>query len=208
MSLIMPHNLVFIHGANATNKSFNYILRGLTHAELDGQTTQHFFNYDSHQSFYKNLDTMHRAVDKMRGPIMLIAHSLGGIYSTHLYSHFSKQINRAVTLSTPYAGVANANLMQWVFPYHQLLQDVGSFSRPIVESHFVKVKIPWTQVVSTTGDTPWMNPFIKNDGVVSRYSMTHREDIDYYYVGSNHYEIVADPDAVDFITKSVTEFIS
>ena len=204
----MQHNLVFIHGANATSKSFNYILRGLKQNKLDSQTTQHFFNYDSHNGFYKNLDNMHVEIDKMRGPIMLIAHSLGGIYSVHLYNHFRKQIKRAITLSTPYAGVVNANLMQWVFPYHQLLHDVGSVSRPVLESHYTKIKIPWTQIVSTTGDTPWMNPFIKNDGVVSQYSMTYREDISYCYVDSNHYEIVADPDVVDFISGSVRDFIS
>jgi pimeloyl-ACP methyl ester carboxylesterase len=204
----MKHTLIFIHGANATYKSFNYVVRGLSQLNLLDSVDVVYLNYDSHNRFYDNLNSMHSTLHKVTGKAMIVAHSLGGIYATHLYSTRPNIISNVVTLSTPYAGVANANLMKWVFPYHQLLHDVGTYSKPILDSQMIKIEIPWIQVVSTTGDTPWMNPFIKNDGVVSQYSMTVREDIEYHYADSNHYEIVADSEVVDFISTKVTKFIS
>ena len=71
----------------------------------------------------------------------------------------------------------------------------------VVATKDIDVKIPWTQVVTTTGEVPWMEQ--PNDGVVTKKSMTARTDIDYIEIPNNHYEIVQCNRAVEVIKKSL-----
>jgi hypothetical protein len=53
------------------------------------------------------------------------------------------------------------------------------------------------QVVTTVGDVPWISG--ENDGIVTRKSMTCRDDIEYAEVDRNHYEIVLSDRVVEII---------
>ena len=63
-------NLVYIHGANATSESFNYIRNKLG----DGVD----INYDSRNGFENNLKDMQSTLSAYND-IVFVAHSLGGI---------------------------------------------------------------------------------------------------------------------------------
>ena len=84
-------NLVYIHGANATSESFNYIKSKLGNG-ID-------VNYDSRNGFENNLADMQVQL-KGHSDLVFIAHSLGGIYSLHLANALPDAVKGAVTLST------------------------------------------------------------------------------------------------------------
>jgi pimeloyl-ACP methyl ester carboxylesterase len=80
-------NLVYIHGANATSESFNYI------REHVGQGL--VVNYDSRNGFQHNLAAMKQELYDVKD-MFFVAHSLGGIYALHLANHFLQQVRGAV----------------------------------------------------------------------------------------------------------------
>ena len=82
-------NLVYIHGANATSESFNYIRSKLGNG-ID-------INYDSRNGFENNLKDMQLVLDGCKD-IVFVAHSLGGIYSLHLANSIPTAVKGAVTL--------------------------------------------------------------------------------------------------------------
>ena len=189
--------LVYIHGANASSESFNFVrdhVKGYDEIMID---------YKTETSFYKNLDQMISLLDETSDPIFFIAHSLGGIYALHLYQKFQSRVKGAVTMSTPYGGIKIADLAKYFMPFNQLLRDVGPNSQPILEAS--KIKIPksvlWTQLVTTKGNVPWINE--PNDCVVAISSMDLRKDFDIIHMDKNHYEVVISYQTVDLINKKI-----
>ena len=111
--------IVFIHGANATSKSWSYILSKIdaNHITVD---------YDSSLGFKRNLISI-RSQIPTEEPIQIVGHSLGGIYG--LYLTQTHNVTKGLTLATPYAGVAVADFMKMIFPGSHLLKDIGKYSR-------------------------------------------------------------------------------
>jgi len=180
--------IVYIHGANSTSISFSYIKEKLgNHDYLD-------LSYSSNYSFKSNLTELAEQV-KSIGECYLIGHSLGGLYAIHL-SQVAK-IKKGITIATPFAGSATADWARFLLPQFQLFRDVGKRSEPVVESLNIKLNVPWTQIVTTTGSVPWHGT--KNDGVVTLASMTARSDVDYKYVEHNHYEVMCSDTTVEII---------
>ena len=188
--------VILIHGANASPRSFNYIVESLRIKDPIIPT------YSSTHDFYSNLEEMKSYIPNDKEPLFFIGHSLGGIYALHLYNHYKSRVKGAVTLSTPYRGSRTADWAKLMFPQYHLFHDVGVHARPITDSLKIKITIPWLQVVSTTGHVPWH--VIPNDGVVTTASMTHRNDIEYIKLPVNHYEIVCDPETVNIIRNRLT----
>lgn len=185
--------LVYIHGANASHDSFNYIRE---HIGGDDITV----DYNSQDGFEHNLETIYRQI-KTEKDIFFIAHSLGGIYSLYLSDLLSKQVKGAVTLSTPYGGSEIADYAKYFMPFNRLFKDVGAHSPVIKNSFGLKVKHPWCNVVTTKGNAPWI---IKhNDGVVSVDSMKYRTDMDLVFVECNHYEVVLSTKVLDIIQTRI-----
>jgi pimeloyl-ACP methyl ester carboxylesterase len=199
-SLLLLQNknmkIVLIHGANASTRSFNYIIDRLNIQDSIVPS------YSSADSFYRNLDSMKELISGTNEPLFFIGHSLGGIYALHLYDHFRSNVVGAVTLATPYRGSRTADWAKMIVPQYHLFHDVGVHSKPIVESLRVRIDVPWLQVVSTTGHVPWH--VLDNDGVVTVASMTHRKDIEYVELPVNHYEIVCEPETVEIIRSRIT----
>ena len=190
--------IVFIHGANATAESFNYIREHMEHQE--GHL---MFEYNSRDGFYYNLQHMIDELEYITEDVFFVCHSLGGIYALHLYNRFPDKIRGALTLSTPYKGSSQADYAKYFLPFNMLLRDVGSHCAPITESFDVKISIPWCAVVTTKGDSIWMVE--PNDGVVSIASMEYRKDMDLVHIPLNHYEIVMCPNVVKLINDRITQ---
>lgn len=185
-----PH-VVWLHGANQSSLSFNYLRSKLP----DWNCT--LINYSSMDGFYNNLE---RIIDNVshQGPLFVVGHSLGGIYALHLLKHCD--VVGGVSISTPYRGSSAADWAKFIVPSYPLFKDVGRKSKPIVEAHGIKISVPWTQIVSTTGTVPYLNG--ANDGVVTVASMEHRKnDMELLYVNHTHYEVMCS-DEVSKIIKS------
>jgi pimeloyl-ACP methyl ester carboxylesterase len=188
-------NLVYIHGANATSESFNYIRDKL------GQGVD--INYDSRNGFKNNLEDMLSTLSNYKD-IVFIAHSLGGIYSLHLANHMPKAVKGAVTLSTPYGGAEVADYAQYFLPFSRLMRDIGPSSWAMRQADRIKIQHPWTNVVTVRGQSPFMVE--PNDGVVTIASMKHHADMELVEVDYNHYEVVLSDKIVEIIRERIKKF--
>ena len=188
-------NLVYIHGANATSESFNYIRSKLGNG-ID-------INYDSRNGFENNLNDMRSTLQDHKD-LVFIAHSLGGIYSLHLANSIPKQVLGAVTLSTPYGGAEVADYAQYFLPFSRLMRDIGPSSWVMRQSDKIKIQHPWTNIVTVKGQSPFMHE--PNDGVVTIASQKHHKDMELVEVECNHYEVVLSDEVVRLIKERVKKF--
>ena len=188
-------NLVYIHGANATSESFNYI-RSKLGAGID-------LNYDSRNGFENNLADMLTKLINVKD-IAFISHSLGGIYALHISHAIPDQILGAVTLSTPYGGAEVADYAQYFLPFSRLMRDIGPSSWAMKQAKKIKRQHPWTNIVTVKGQSPFI--LAANDGVVTIASQKHHEDMELVLVDYNHYEVVLADPVIDIIQERVKQF--
>lgn len=187
--------IVYIHGATASNRSFAYIQQSIQ--ALDPI----YLDYDKEDSAENNLDRMINRLTNINKPVYYITHSLGGIYGVHLQNCIPNSVG-AISLATPFNGSEIAAWSTLFVPHYQLFKDITSKSKFISTSKEINIDIPWMQIVTTVGDVPWLVG--ENDGVVTRSSMTCRDDVEYATVDRNHYEIVQSQRVVDYIKTHMT----
>ena len=187
--------LVYIHGANATSESFNYIKSKLgTGIDID---------YDSRNGFENNLMDMKTRLKDVDN-IAFVAHSLGGIYSLHIANSIPEQVVGAVTLSTPYGGAEVADYAQYFLPFSRLMRDIGPSSWVMKQASRIKIQHPWTNIVTVRGQSPFMHE--PNDGVVTIASQKHHEDMELVEVDYNHYEVVLSDEVVKLVKERIKKF--
>jgi len=186
-------NVIWIHGANQTSLSFNYLRKQTNFAN------EIMINYSSMNRFYDNLETIVNQV-KGKGPHFVIGHSLGGLYALHL-TKFIRVVG-GVSISTPFRGSSTADWAKYMVPSYPLFRDIGRRAPPVQKGHEIDLDIPWTQIVSTTGSVPYHNG--PNDGVVTIASMTHRDDMEYIHVPHTHYEVVCSDTVADLVKQCYT----
>ena len=187
-------NIVYIHGASASGESFNYIREHLDYKD------EIILEYNSANGFQNNIDTM---IAALRGvtDIYFVCHSLGGVYALHLTAHYRDRVRGATTISTPYGGAESADYAKYFLPFSRLLRDIGPNSLPIRSSRDIIVDCPWTNIVTTRGDSPWiLHP---NDGVVTVKSQRCRTDMNLIELDINHYEVVLCQDTVNIIKDNI-----
>jgi pimeloyl-ACP methyl ester carboxylesterase len=187
--------IVYIHGANATSESFNYIKNKLG----DGIDV----NYDSRNGFENNLKDMQASLDGQTD-LVFVAHSLGGIYSLHLANSMPNAVKGAVTLSTPYGGAAVADYAKYFLPFSRLMRDIGPSSWAMKQADKIKIQHPWTNIVTVKGQSPFMHE--PNDGVVTIASQKFHADMELVEVDFNHYEVVLSDLVVGLIQERVKKF--
>jgi pimeloyl-ACP methyl ester carboxylesterase len=190
--------IVYIHGASATGESFNYIREHLNHDD------DIVLEYSSKNGFEENLEQMKKILVDFDN-MFFICHSLGGIYALHLAAYFKDQVLGAVTISTPYGGSSAADYAKYFLPFSRLLRDIGPNSRPMKLTNKIEVSHPWVNIVTVSGDSPWMVE--PNDGVVTIASMKHRSDMQFIELNNNHYEAVISPKTVDILKQKLKEAI-
>ena len=181
--------VIWLHGANQSGLSFQY-LRSLTCFK-----NELVVEYDTSRKFKDNLEMLSNEIIKVRGPYFLIGHSLGGLYALHLTKHVD--VAGAVSISTPFAGSWTADWARFFVPKYQLFRDVGRRSIPIKEAQDIKLKVDWTQIVSTKGNVPYHGG--KNDGVCTIKSMKSRKDMELIEVPHTHFEVMCSDPVVKII---------
>ena len=181
--------VVWIHGANQSGLSFQY-LRSLACFK-----NELVVEYDTTHKFKDNLEMLSNEIIQVKGPYFLIGHSLGGLYAIHLTKYLD--VAGAVSISTPFAGSWTADWARFFVPTYQLFRDVGRRSIPIKESQDIKLKVDWTQIVSTKGNVPYHGG--QNDGVCTIKSMTSRKDMDLIEVPHTHFEVMCSDLVVQII---------
>jgi pimeloyl-ACP methyl ester carboxylesterase len=186
--------LVYIHGASATSDSFNYIREHVGGSDMTVE-------YDSAKGFVHNLAAMKEMLADIKN-IFFVAHSLGGIYALHLAHHFTDNVAGAVTISTPYGGSKAADYAKFFLPFSRLMRDIGPLSEPMVLADKISVTHPWTNIVTTSGGSPFMVE--PNDGVVTLASMRkHARDMELVDLDHNHYEVVMSMRTINIIKDKI-----
>jgi pimeloyl-ACP methyl ester carboxylesterase len=188
-------NLVYIHGANATSESFNYIRDKL------GQGID--INYDSRNGFENNLKDMLSQLKDIKN-LAFVAHSLGGVYALHIANALPNNVSGAVTISTPYGGAEVADYVQYFLPFSRLMRDIGPSSWAMRQADKIKIQHPWTNIVTIRGQSAFMHE--PNDGVVTIKSQQHHDDMELVEVEYNHYEVVLSDKVIDIIKKRIKNF--
>ena len=184
-------NVIWLHGANQSSLSFEY-LRNQTQFPKEI-----LINYSSMNRFYDNLDTITEQCQN-KGPHFIIGHSMGGLYALHLTKYL--RIIGGVSISTPFRGSSTADWAKYVVPSYPLFKDIGRKSDPVKHANEIKLEIPWTQIVTTTGSVPYHNG--ANDGVVTLASMKTRTDMTHIEVPHTHYETMCSSEVADICVKN------
>jgi pimeloyl-ACP methyl ester carboxylesterase len=185
--------LLLIHGANSTPLSFNYIL-----SQIPEFNNIQYLNYDTNNGFYFNLESMISELNPLES-YKVLSHSMGGMYAMHLLNHVN--ISKAVSIATPFGGASIADWARYMMPMYQLFRDVSTRSLPVRQIKDIEVQIPWTQIVTTRGNLPWIPG--ENDGVVTKTSMTSKRDIQYTELNCTHHEVMFSEEAVTIIKNSL-----
>lgn len=185
---------ICIHGATASDRSFAFLQKSLKLIDVI------YLNYDKDSLAEDNLSNMLNTVNNIKESYVIIAHSLGGVYATYLQNN-NNNLKGVVSLATPFNGSELATWGSIFNPHYQLFKDIAPSSSFIRNSKKINIQCPWTQVITTVGDVPWIQG--PNDGIVTRSSMTSRDDVEYEEVDRNHYEIVQSNRVVDIITKKL-----
>ena len=188
---------IYIHGATATAQSFNYIRNSVKGPDL-------LLEYDSENGFQNNLDAMGDAIAEYTNQsLFFIGHSLGGIYALSLAEMFANRVRGGITISTPYGGSEVAPFLKYFVPFNRLLKEIGPTSPPIVHAAEITLTVPWCNIVTTRGNSPWMST--PNDGVVTVESQRKHLGFDYIDVAANHYEVLMDPETVTIIRARIKQ---
>lgn len=193
--------IVYIHGANATGESFTHI-RQYVRDTFDEPDI--ILEYKSENGFFNNLNEMKGTLDSEER-LYFVSHSLGGIYALYLADHYKETTRGGISLSTPYDGSELATYAKYFIPFNKLMTDIGTMSGPIRGARQLPSPINWTQVVTTAGNSPWIQT--ENDGVVSLKSMRSRTDIEIIELPLNHYEIVVSDKTVELIIDRISKFL-
>ncbi len=187
--------IVYIHGATATATSFNYIIEHINESGMP-------LSYNSSDGFANNLTEMSAAIQRLRGPVFFVAHSLGGVYALHLSQQIPDRVAGAVTLSTPYGGSREADMVRMFLPNSQLMRDISPGSDPMSAMSNMTVPANWTNVVTTQGSNPFIA--VGNDGVVTVDSMRALGDrMRLIELDLNHYEVVLSPQVIKIIRDRI-----
>lgn len=187
----MSTTLVYIHGANATRTSWNYI-----RSKVKVQN-EWVLEYSSYNKFTDNLQEMLKEIHQFER-VFFIAHSLGGIYAYHLASKLPFRTVGGISISTPFGGVNSAYLLGILFPFYQLYKDIRPNSYPITHIQSIKNVQHWTQIITTRGHNPMING--KNDGVVTIASQ-RQIDCEKIYMSESHNEILQSENLAGLIIK-------
>lgn len=189
--------IVYIHGASATAESFTHIRQYVRDIFEESDI---MLEYNSEHGFAHNLAEMKGQLDGEER-LFFISHSLGGIYALYLANHYKETTCGGVSLSTPYGGSREADFARYFLPFNRLMKDIGTTSHPMRVARELPAPPNWTQVISTTGQSPWIHE--ANDGVVTLESMRYRTDFEQIEVPLNHYEVVISDRVVEIILEKI-----
>lgn len=205
---------VYLHGANSTGISFNYIMQNLPeHRKI-------VIEYSCDSSLKKICESVEDAVIAsvdINKPFTIIGHSLGGIIGAYVFArlHKNEQIKpvieqcKLVTLASPFGGSKAATFIRWFFPGDILYRDIAH------NGHGVMSAIRKSVLLRNLGaqgrilpmvahsEHPIFNKLEPGDSVVTVRSQKSMPEWKYEAFQYNHFEILQAPDVADRIKEFV-----
>jgi YD repeat-containing protein len=185
-------HIIYIHGANATPKSFSFIK-----SRLDDHTVTEL-TYDASDHLQ---DIINAAVKHVDQPSHIVSHSLGGIIGVALSHLHPKKIQTVTTISTPFGGSEAADHMSMLMPFNVFFRNIRTTS-PILRSlNKVGPIVPTLNIITTEGQHVLVSK--PNDGVVTIES---QKEFAGYHIEFpfNHFEVLMDQG----VAETIKGFIS
>jgi len=186
--------VIYVHGLNSSSKIFNYI-----HSQLPEHDAT-FIDYDTFNSIQESYEFILSKIDTNES-VNLIGHSLGGLICYLIHSRDNGvNVNKLVTLSSPFAGSEHARLLKWMYPGYRILNDLSPKSNIIKEICAEPTKkLKMLSLISINGGISLISE--QNDGIVtikSQQASPAKKKID---IKANHFEIVQDTKTIREIKK-------
>lgn len=193
----IENSIVYIHGAGASSLSFNYIKSNLPeYSSFD-------ISYQTTDTLEKNLHTIKNTLESNfdSDPINIISHSLGGNIAAILKTEFGMNINKLVTMSTPFAGSKMLYLASLIYPTTQLFKDAKHTSKFMCKTKNVILDNTLC-FVTTAGYNPVVG-LEPNDGVVTVKSQKTVRPTKMIELPLNHTEVLLSPQVITDIKKFI-----
>lgn len=193
----MTH-IVYIHGANATPKSFSYLERTLP---------EHTSSYVVYDASTKLTDTIQAAAEKIDQPCHIISHSLGGIIGVAVAQYLGgDNIHTITTISTPFGGSETADRMRLVMPFNTFFKNIRTTNPVLKAVRTLGPPVPTLNIITTGGQSPFEPK--PNDGVVTvesqlAFNGTHRVQLPY-----THFEVLMDNEVSSTIALFMSSYDS
>lgn len=192
----MTNNQVwYVHGANSTCTSFNYIRKFLPAHEA--------VNYE--YGLKSNLDSLSDdLLSKLpRHPVDVISHSLGGVVASIAAQKDPSRFRRIVTISSPFGGSEAADYLKWLYPKIGLYANISTSNRNIMKCVEAGAAVETLSIITTSG-----NPTLiwqPNDGVVSVDSQNALDGNTKLELAHNHHDVLQADDTVEAIAAFLFE---
>lgn len=198
-------HIVYIHGANASPASFNFI------RQYFGEHEATFIRYDTETDLADVVLNITEMLPKSEH-VSIVGHSLGGVIGvavSQLLSH-SGIVDRIVTAGSPFSGSDVARRLRILYPFSSFIKNVSS-SHPVFKRVVnIGAVVPTMSIVSTAGHNPLVDDL--NDGVVTIASQLALPRAINVRVELNHYETMLSPVvgelAAEFLIDGRVPFIS
>ena len=186
--------ILFLHGANSTSRTFNFIRQGLPdHNSI-------LVNYDSNIPILDTLNDLRRDI-KPYSVNYVVSHSLGGILAVLLSQ--LKTLDKIVSISTPYGGSKFADWMKYIPMHTSLFSEIASQSQLIKHIKKMRVIPPVFSIVTTSTPNNMPSYWGESDGVVSVESQTSLQNAQYKKYNLNHFETLID----EQVRNDITDFL-
>lgn len=201
MSENLKKEVWFIHGANATCESFNYLKKILEEDPEFDNCDMVNISYDCQEKLSDVVKVLAVSAPKDK-PLYIVGHSLGGVLAVAIsqrIKHFDLpvSIRGVITLASPFGGNESADYLRWLYPHYPLFKSVSTQNRLIVDLKAAGAVVPTLSLVTTSGNNP-LYP-TANDGVVTVNSQRALPKANYIEMQCNHFEVLLNDDAIEHI---------
>lgn len=185
----------YIHGANSTPTSFNYVRSRLP------QHDARLIRYDHARSVMGVVEMLVGDLAAAGEPVTLVGHSLGGVIAMVTAAR-AERVQNVVTMAAPLGGSQSASVMRWLTA-SPLLNDIEPNSPLITACRRLspRITVPVLSVVTTAGGSSLLTG--ENDGVVTVESQTALKIPRYVRVPYNHFEVLLSDTVVDLLNNTI-----
>lgn len=139
----------------------------------------------------------------------IIAHSLGGILATNIVDCGLFNIDKVVTISSPFGGSDAAAYLKFLYPFTQLFKEISPQSaflrntRALFENpgpmNSMADNGKFLPIVTRVGTGIIMHE--ENDNVVTTKSQQDLSRINFHVVNHNHFEVLMSPSVINKIEE-------
>jgi len=107
-------NIVYIHGANSSPRSFKYIQLSLPEHNILN------ISYSVDTPLLKNANKIKNVIfeEFPEENVSIISHSLGGLIALKLHQY--QRIEKIVTMASPFGGSRFIEYLRWICPGYQM----------------------------------------------------------------------------------------